>query len=248
MATAINENDRILYVDDEEDNLFSFKAVLRRSYVIDTASSAEEALTLVQLNNYKVVISDQRMPHLTGVDFFERLLNIQPEAIRIILTGYSDFNAIIDAINKGHIYYYITKPWQVDNMKIVINNAIQTYNLRQDKRSLERENIIAQFDLLRSQINPHILFNSLNALGSLIHIDAKKAIKFTREFAKFYRYILSVKDEDVITIKEELSIVNSFIEIQLIRFEGSLFVHQNIDEIVHSKTLPPFALQIVLEN
>lgn len=239
---------RILYVDDEVDNLIAFKAVFRRTYDIDVANSAEEALSLVADQTYSVVISDQRMPNTTGVEFFEQLRSVQPEAIRMVLTGYSDLNAIIDAINKGNIYYYISKPWKAKELQLIIDKAIETYELRENYRALEKENVLAQFKILRNQINPHFLFNSMNILGSLIHLDPDKAVEFTRMFSKLYRKVLELKDEAVISVAEELEFVNAYLHLQKIRFDESLKVIMDIPDYALNKTLPPFALQMIIEN
>src|ERR1700751_717271 len=100
----------VLYVDDEENNLNSFRAALRRDYNIFTALSRDEGIEILQKTDIHVVVTDQRMPNMTGVQFLQRIPGDQ-DNIRIILTGYSDIESIIDAINTGKIYRYITKPW-----------------------------------------------------------------------------------------------------------------------------------------
>jgi two-component system, sensor histidine kinase and response regulator len=127
---------KILYVDDEEDNLSVFNATFRRYYEILTATSGEEGLKIATDNDISVVITDQRMPELTGVDFLIELGKINPEPIKMLLTGYSDINAVIDAINRGNIYRYITKPWDKIDMKLNIDNAIETYLLKKENRKL----------------------------------------------------------------------------------------------------------------
>ena len=120
----------ILYLDDEEDNLTSFRAVFRRFYHVYTANNADEAMEILEKSNINLVISDQRMPGITGVQFLEKVYQSYPDTIRMILTGYSDMQAIIDAINKGRIYYYITKPWKFDTLKIILDNALESYALK----------------------------------------------------------------------------------------------------------------------
>jgi sigma-B regulation protein RsbU (phosphoserine phosphatase) len=125
----------ILYVDDEEENLIVFKSSFRRHFNVITVPSAEEGLKIIGHNDIALIITDQRMPHMTGVEFLKSL----PEdllAIRIILTGFSDVEAIIDAINTGKIYRYITKPWNKDDLKMTIDTAIESLNLKKKNRSL----------------------------------------------------------------------------------------------------------------
>ena len=106
----------ILCVDDEEHNLQALERLLRKKYDIHTALSGKDALELMEKVHFSLIISDQRMPLMTGVDFLVEAQKIQPQAIRILLTGYTDLESVIDAINKGQIYRYITKPWDNDQL------------------------------------------------------------------------------------------------------------------------------------
>lgn len=128
----------ILYVDDEVNNLNSFRAALRRNYHVFTAQSGEEGLDIFNHNDIQVVVTDQRMPGMTGVQFLKQLPE-EPDNVRIILTGFSDMEAIIDAINTGKVYRYITKPWDKDELKIAIDNAIETVLLRRNNKKLIHE-------------------------------------------------------------------------------------------------------------
>lgn len=130
----------ILYIDDEENNLRSFKAAFRRDYDIFTALSAEEARAYMSGdNNIKVIISDQRMPKMTGVAFFAQIKETNPEPIRMLLTGYTDIDAVVDAINKGEVYRYLTKPWDPGFMKSMIDQAIELFDLRRQNKILIEE-------------------------------------------------------------------------------------------------------------
>ena len=128
----------VLYVDDEENNLNSFRAALRRNYNVFTAASGEEGMQVLSKNDIHVVVTDQRMPHMTGVQFLQHIPPDQ-DNIRIILTGFSDIEAIIDAINTGQVYRYITKPWDKDELKMTIDNAIETVMLRRNNKHLIHE-------------------------------------------------------------------------------------------------------------
>ena len=128
----------ILYVDDEENNLTSFRAALRRYYTIFTALSGEEGMEIFRQNDIHVVVTDQRMPGMTGVQFLQHIPD-EPDNIRMILTGFSDMEAIIEAINTGNVYRYITKPWDKDELKITIDNALEAVRLRRDNKHLIQE-------------------------------------------------------------------------------------------------------------
>ena len=239
----------ILYVDDEIENLTAFKAVFRRIYDIDTAISAEEGMTKMDQKHYDIVISDQRMPKMTGVQFFEIIQERYPDVIRIVLTGYSDMNAIIDAINKGKVYHYISKPWKAEEMQVILGNALKYHDLRVKNKELEKQNIQSQYEILKSQINPHFLFNSMNVLGLLIKEDKEKAIAFTNNFSKVYRILLQLKNEKVISLEEELDLVNNYLFLQNIRFDESLTIDNQVPEKdIHKYALPPFSIQLSVEN
>lgn len=123
---------RILYLDDEENNLTSFKAGFRRDYKIFTTTTASEAVKILTDNEIHLVISDQKMPSLSGVEFFELIIPDFPDPIRMLLTGYADIEAVIDAINKGQVFRYIAKPWNEQELKITIENAYEVYLNRKE--------------------------------------------------------------------------------------------------------------------
>lgn len=129
----------LLYVDDEQQNLISFKATYRRDYNIYTANSGKEAIEVMAQNPIHLIITDQRMPEMTGVQFLEEILPIYPKTIRMILTGYSDVEAIIKAINKGNVFRYITKPWDERELKMTIDNAFQMYDLQINNEQLLKD-------------------------------------------------------------------------------------------------------------
>ncbi|WP_291724262.1 response regulator [Bernardetia sp.] len=126
----------ILYVDDEESNLRIFKSSFRRHYKIFTAISGKEGLEILENNDIQLVISDQKMPEMTGVEFLERVAESFPNTVRIILTAYSDTEDIMRAINKCGIFRYLVKPWNKDEMLLTIDKALETYALRTENRQL----------------------------------------------------------------------------------------------------------------
>lgn len=129
-----DEKISILYIDDESNNLLSFQASFRRKYKIFLANSPAEGMGILNKEKVHVIIADQRMPQSTGVEFFQIVRKAHPHPIRILLTGYTDAEAIIDAINKGEIYRYIKKPWDEFELQNAIQNAYEIYTTR-DKLS-----------------------------------------------------------------------------------------------------------------
>ena len=126
----------ILYVDDEMHNLVSFRATFRREYKILLAQSGQEGLNIMNTERVHLIISDQRMPEMTGVQFLEKTLSEFPDVIRMILTGFSDVDAIIEAINTGKVFRYITKPWDETELRITIENARTLYSLQEKNKQL----------------------------------------------------------------------------------------------------------------
>lgn len=126
----------ILYIDDEENNLVSFKSTFRRDYHIHVASSGEQGLEIMEKHNIQVVITDQRMPDMSGIEFLEQIIPLYPDCMRMIMTGFSDMDAIIQAINTGNIHRYISKPWNREDLKITIDSALEVYNLKSQNKNL----------------------------------------------------------------------------------------------------------------
>ncbi|MDO9041228.1 MAG: response regulator [Desulfocapsaceae bacterium] len=131
---------KVLYVDDEEINLINFREALRDEFEIFTALSGEAALTiLAQDADIALVVSDQRMPGIKGVDLLARALELAPNAERVIITGYTDSQDIIAAINQGHVYRYILKPWTEDDLRITITHAVERHHLKKHNQELIEE-------------------------------------------------------------------------------------------------------------
>jgi response regulator RpfG family c-di-GMP phosphodiesterase len=130
------KNINVLYIDDEVDNLNSFKATFRRNFNITTCDCAVEAIKILEKESIHVILSDQRMPKMTGIEFFEKIQSLHPDPIRILITGYTDINAVIDAINRGQVYKYLTKPWIEDDVKIFVEKAHEVYRLRKENLEL----------------------------------------------------------------------------------------------------------------
>ena len=145
----------ILYVDDEENNLFSFKATFRIKYKVLTAISGSEALEILEKNQVHIIITDQRMPEMTGIEFLEKVLEKFPDPMRVLLTGYADMNAVIDAVNKGKIFHYLAKPWNEEELDLTITRAYEKYLekalLKEMNENLEVSNDQLEF-LLRQRL------------------------------------------------------------------------------------------------
>ncbi|MFM8314103.1 MAG: response regulator, partial [Deltaproteobacteria bacterium] len=122
--------DPILLVDDEKDNLQALQRLLRGLFQVTLTTSPLEALKLISTQKFHVIVSDQRMPDMTGVELLEKAKKLCPQATRVLLTGYTDIESVIDAINRGHIYRYIAKPWDPEDLKLTLKQANEAYRLR----------------------------------------------------------------------------------------------------------------------
>ncbi len=149
----MNENHvpNILYVDDEESNLRIFRINFKRYYKVFTTSNIQEAYQILRENPISLVITDQKMPEMSGTDFLKSIINEYPDVIRIVLTGFADIEDIIQAINDCHIHQYVTKPYENGEMKNIIDKAIESYNLAK-----ERKNLIEQLKKANEQLEEKV--------------------------------------------------------------------------------------------
>jgi signal transduction histidine kinase len=129
----------ILVVDDEADVVRSVQDLLRLDYRVLGATRAADGLRLMEDEEVHVVMTDQRMPEMTGVEFLRRVRGAFPEAVRLLITGYADIRAVIDAINQGNVYRYITKPWDPDELQSIIHEAADRYDLIVERNRLMEE-------------------------------------------------------------------------------------------------------------
>jgi signal transduction histidine kinase len=129
----------LLIVDDEVDVLESLRHLFHRAYRVLTASSGDQAVELLGQNEVHLILSDQRMPGMTGDAFLSEARRLQPDAIRMLFTGYADIQAVINAVNEGHIFRYILKPWDAAELEGVIRQAAEQYELLAERKRLIAE-------------------------------------------------------------------------------------------------------------
>ncbi|MAI78647.1 MAG: two-component system response regulator [Deltaproteobacteria bacterium] len=133
------KNHTVLFVDDEANILKALKRLLRHEpFEVLTATSASEALEQLQRFDIQVVISDQRMPEMSGADFLSRIRERHPETIRMMLTGYTEIDVAVEAINRGEIFRLITKPWNEDELKSSLRQAIDHFQMKQEIKRLNQ--------------------------------------------------------------------------------------------------------------
>jgi signal transduction histidine kinase len=129
----------LLVVDDEPDLVHSVQDLLRFDYRVLGATRAVDGLKIMEQEQVHIVMTDQRMPEMTGVEFLKRLRESHPEVIRLLFTAYADIKAVTDAINQGSVYRYITKPFEPQELQAVLHQAVERYELAADRKKLLAE-------------------------------------------------------------------------------------------------------------
>ncbi|MBW2107514.1 MAG: response regulator [Deltaproteobacteria bacterium] len=144
-----NAQHSIVCVDDEQNILQALKRLLRKEpYRVFTASSGPEALKILEENEVQVIITDQRMPEMSGTELLAEVRKKYPDTIRIVLSGYTEVDTITESINKGHVYKFFLKPWDDPSLKLEIRQALEQYDLIQANRSLN-EKVLEQNEALK---------------------------------------------------------------------------------------------------
>jgi len=131
---------KLLIVDDEQANIRLLERLFRQDYFCLTASSGEEAIELLDQHEVAVIITDQRMPGMNGVELLKRSADRRPHMVRILLTGYTDLEALIEAVNCGLVYMYINKPWNNDDLKLRVGRAVEHYETNKRQHLLAANN------------------------------------------------------------------------------------------------------------
>ncbi len=134
--TSTNPIYSILYIDEAEQNLISFKSAFSQEYHIYTATSCRAGLEIMEQKTIQLVITDQRMADMSGIEFLEMILSLYPDSMRMVMTETSDKDSIIQAFNRGNIFRYVPKPWNSEDLKLSIDSAMEVYNLKIQNRNL----------------------------------------------------------------------------------------------------------------
>src|ERR1051326_17322 len=132
--------DKVLIVDDEPANIRLLERLFRDDYLCLTASSGNEAMDLLDVHEVAVIITDQRMPSMTGLELLKRSADRRPHMVRILLTGYTDLEALVEAVNCGLLYMYVSKPWNNDDLKLRVSRAVEHYENNKRQHSLTATN------------------------------------------------------------------------------------------------------------
>ena len=244
----------ILYVDDDHENLRAFRRLFRKEYQVLLAESGEEGLELLRENApIPVIITDQRMPEMTGIEFLEKTSELSPHSIRIIITGFTDVQALIDAINTGRVYRYITKPWDEQELYVTLKRAIESYELKQNNERLlvdlqrKHEELERSYQHLQEAQDKLIQSEKLASIGRLasrIAHELRNPIQGIRMGIDFLRQELadSKQSEDFQNscqmnlqhIDQEITVANTIVK-DLLEYARDMtfdFTEADIDDVI----------------
>ena len=220
-----SEKIKILYIDDEVNNLNGFKAAFRMDYNILLAENTVIALELLEKNaDIRVIVSDQRMPNQTGVQFFQSILTTFPKPIRILLTGYTDIEAVIDSINMGHIFRYIRKPWNEMDVVSALEEANKFYLAESilNSKNKELQKAYDELDKFAYSVTHDMRGPLLSILGA---VDLSKNMEDINEI----KYMLSMMEKSVLKLDNFIQSVHEYYNLK----RGELhIVNVNFNEII----------------
>jgi signal transduction histidine kinase len=196
----VNSKNTVLYVDDEENNLVPFKAYFRKKYEVHTATNAADAFAILASHNIHIIITDQRMPVMNGIEFLEKTIAPYPDALRLLITAYSELDVVIEAINRGQISKFLQKPWDWEKLSLAIENCALTYNAKRDLKLKNRE-LQKTNDELNKFIYSisHDLREPLTTMLGLIQLSKKEPLK-AKDYENYFEMIKTcVLKQDALT-------------------------------------------------
>ena len=217
----ISEKPFLLCLDDEIDNLDALERIFRKKYNVLKALTPKEAFNhLDQHPQMSVIISDQRMPQITGVEFLEKSIATHPDTVRILLTGYTDIDSVISAVNQGQIYRYLTKPWDPVDLQNTVDQACEKYLLREELKIKNFElqqalNELRNLDQAKSQfmilIN-HELKTPLTSIISFTGLLKETVLSdeqnlFTDRITKSSEKLKNIVDDVLFIVKGEIGMI-----------------------------------------
>lgn len=171
---------KILIVDDESANLRSLERIFRNEHSVLTAQSGPEALALLEQHDVALLISDQRMPGMMGIELLLKTVALRPHMVRILLTGYTDVSTLIEAINCSYVYKFVTKPWNNDDLCVTVSRALEHFEANKTRHNLEMMNRrlrerLNEISQLATQ-DEELLCSQENTLGSAIQPDQQLSL------------------------------------------------------------------------
>ncbi|MCW3078338.1 MAG: atoC [Bacteroidetes bacterium] len=253
----------ILYVDDEQNNLISFKSNFRKLYDVHTAGTVEEAMNILRKNEIHVILTDQKMPGTTGVQFLESIIKEHPFPVRMIITGYADMDSVIQSINKGEVYRYILKPFDINELKLIIDSAYDLYLFRKtsDEKVTRYKHLFDSSSACVFIIDQHGSFMEMNTYGlnlfkikqeDIRHYELLSFFIDPEQYKKLYGNLII--SEAVIDLPLKLKTLNKeIIEVLFsaskMSMKGNQFVFQGMmRDITRQKEIENLMIRTIIET
>lgn len=255
----------VLYLDDELHNLQAFKATFRKHYNIFTTDSISEAERLLDEHNIHVVLADQRMPVMTGVQFFEKMRMIHNDPIRILITGHTDISAAIDAINRGEVFRFIDKPWDYQYVQNAIAHGYDIYRTRRDlvQRNAELQKAYDELDKFVYSASHDLRAPLMSVMGVVNIALMEKDVESQNTYLELIKQSVLKLDAFILSIIDYYKNARGAPVIQPINFnelvnevKETLLYIPGFDKIKHEINIKqtcvfksdPIKLRIVLNN
>ncbi len=216
------EKIKVLYIDDEQNNLVGFKATFRMDYNVLVAGSADEGAEILEKNpDITVILCDQRMPHKTGVQFFEEISQKNAAPVRMLLTGYTDIESVINAINKGHIYRYIPKPWQETDIRSAIEEGYKYYmtNSMLNIRNVELQKAYDELDKFAYSVTHDMRGPIVSIIGAIELAKAAGSLEEVREMLEMMEKSAQSVEAFIRNMHEYYNLKRGELEIKEVNFE-----------------------------
>ncbi len=205
-------NKTLLLVDDETNILKSLNRLFRREgYTIFTANSGPEGIELLNQHDIAVILSDQRMPNMSGTEFLKKAKEIRPNSVRIVLSGYTDIESITTAINEGSIFKFLTKPWDDDQLKANIREAFELHSLKEKNEQLNLE--ISEKNKALKHTNDELRKTAAEN-ERLIRVQTQALQMSQAVFARVPVGLISIDSDLRIQVYNETALTNLALEFQ----------------------------------
>lgn len=225
----------ILYIDDERANLDGFRFNFRKHYTIFVADNTTEAFEIIEKNDIKIVLSDNKMPDMLGTEFFEKLSASHPDIIRILVTAYADTDAVMQAINKGNVYKFIAKPWNKNELQVALENAFEAYYLKSQNvrliKSLTSKN--DELENLNFRLRVEVAERKKAEEELAEHRDNLERLvdQRTEEIAKINNQ-LAMANNELVAANQELNAINEELEQANKRLNHEIKIRQQVQEML----------------